>query len=141
MTKYIIKTNIFKFQGSLGYELAARLDSPEKPRAYVLFAHYFTGNKDMSALSRISRALNQANIALFRFDYTGLGASEGNFADTNFTSNVNDLIAAANFMRENYQAPQILVGHSLGGTAAIAAAASSCVEKILQLDQRTSAPN
>jgi len=88
------------FVGSLGYELVARLDSPEKPKAYVLFAHYFTGNKDITALSRIARALNDVNIALFRFDYTGLGASSGNFADTNFSSNVGDLIADADFMRE-----------------------------------------
>ncbi len=110
------------FLGSVGHELVARLDSPENPKAYVLFAHYFTGNKDVTALSRIARALNDVNIALFRFDYTGLGASGGNFADTNFSSNVADLIAAANFMRINFEAPQILVGHSLGGTAAIAAA-------------------
>lgn len=119
----MISTSIkLKFTGSLGDQLIARLDRPENPQAYVLFAHYFTGNKDVSTLSRISRALNKANIALFRFDYTGLGASEGNFADTNFSSNVQDLVQAANFMRENYESPQILVGHSLGGTAAIAAA-------------------
>lgn len=114
--------NKLKFVGSLGHNLMARLDSPKNPKSYVLFAHYFTGNKDVSALSRIARALNNVGIALFRFDYTGLGASEGNFADTNFSSNVNDLVCAANFMRENFSAPQILVGHSLGGTAAIAAA-------------------
>ncbi|GAB4170223.1 MAG: hypothetical protein Tsb006_7890 [Rickettsiaceae bacterium] len=123
MTSTCIISNKLSFMGSLGARLIARLDSPEKPIAYVLFAHYFTGNKDISALSRISRALNQVNIALFRFDYTGLGASEGDFANTNFSSNVQDLIAAANFMREHYEAPKILVGHSLGGTAAIAAAA------------------
>lgn len=113
--------NRLSFTGSLGYELIGRLDLPENPRAYVLFAHYFTGNKDISALARISRALNNIGIALFRFDYTGLGASSGDFADSNFSSNVGDLIAAANFMRDNFSAPQILVGHSLGGTAAIAA--------------------
>lgn len=112
------------FRGSLGYDLVARLDSPEYPDAYVLFAHYFTGNKNVTALSRIARALNKVNIALFRFDYTGLGSSKGDFANTNFSSNVQDLIAAANFMRENYEAPQIIVGHSLGGTAAISAASS-----------------
>jgi len=122
MTLSSIVSNKLIFEGSLGDALVARLDSPEQPDAYVLFAHYFTGNKDITALSRIARALNQANIALFRFDYTGLGASAGDFANTNFSSNVKDIIAAANFMREHYQAPQILVGHSLGGTAAIAAA-------------------
>lgn len=110
------------FSGSLGDKLVARLDSPEKPKAYVLFAHYFTGNKDITCLSRIARALHDVDIALFRFDYTGLGASSGNFTDTNFSSNVGDLIAAADFMRKHFEAPQILVGHSLGGTAAIAAA-------------------
>lgn len=124
MTKHITVSNKLIFKGSLGDDLVARLDSPEEPKAYVLFAHYFTGNKDISALGRISRALNEANIALFRFDYTGLGMSGGDFANTNFTSNVNDLIAAADFMRKNYKAPQIVVGHSLGGTAAIAAASS-----------------
>ncbi len=112
------------FTGSLGYKLAARLELPKNPRAYVLFAHYFTGNKDITAVSRIARALQEAEIALFRFDYTGLGASDGDFANTNFSSNVNDLIAAADFMRKNFEAPQILVGHSLGGTAALAAASS-----------------
>lgn len=122
MSSRIVVSNKITFTGSLGDQLVARLDSPQEPDAYVLFAHYFTGNKDISALSRISRALNKVNIALFRFDYTGLGASGGDFASTNFTSNVNDLIAAANYMKEHYRAPQILVGHSLGGTAAIAAA-------------------
>lgn len=112
------------FTGSLGYKLAARLELPKNPRTYVLFAHYFTGNKDITALSRIARALHEAETALFRFDYTGLGASDGDFANTNFSSNVNDLIAAADFMRKNFEAPQILVGHSLGGTAALAAASS-----------------
>lgn len=120
----MIITEKFAFIGSLGYKLVARLDAPENPKAYVLFAHYFTGNKDITALSRISRALNEVGIALFRFDYTGLGASEGDFANTNFSSNVADLIAAADFMRKNLEAPKILVGHSLGGTAAIAAASN-----------------
>ena len=114
--------NKLQFRGSLGHQLMGRLDTPKDPKAYVLFAHYFTGNKDVSALSRIARALNNVGIALFRFDYTGLGASEGDFADTNFSSNVGDLVCAAEFMRENFSSPQILVGHSLGGTAAIAAA-------------------
>lgn len=122
MQSKIVVANKLTFKGSQGHKLVARLDSPTNPDAYVLFAHYFTGNKDISPLSRISRALNKENIALFRFDYTGLGDSEGDFANTNFSSNIADLIAAANFMRKNYEAPKILVGHSLGGTAAIAAA-------------------
>ncbi|RTK92099.1 MAG: alpha/beta hydrolase [Rickettsiales bacterium] len=123
MTNINIFSKKIVFTGSLNVKLMGRLDAPDEPKAYVLFAHYFTGNKDINALSRISRALNNVGIALFRFDYTGLGESEGDFTNTNFTSNIQDLIAAANFMRENFQAPQILVGHSLGGTAAIAAAA------------------
>ncbi|MGC0371968.1 MAG: hypothetical protein DGJ47_000671 [Rickettsiaceae bacterium] len=115
-------SNKLQFTGSLGHKLMARLDSPENPKAYVLFAHYFTGNKDITALSRISKALNNAGMALFRFDYTGLGGSQGDFSDTNFSSNVGDLIAAADFMRKEFSAPQILVGHSFGGTAAIVAA-------------------
>lgn len=115
--------NRLTFTGFFGDTLVARLDTPVNPKAYVLFAHYFTGNKDITPLSRIAKALNEVDIALFRFDYTGLGASGGDFGNTNFSSNVGDLIAAADFMRQNFQAPQILVGHSLGGTAAIAAAA------------------
>lgn len=122
MTSKVVSSTRHAFKGAFGDDLVARLDSPKSPDAYVLFAHYFTGNKDVTALSRISRALNEANIALFRFDYTGLGASGGDFASTNFSSNVQDLIHAANFMREHYKAPQIVVGHSLGGTAAISAA-------------------
>jgi len=122
MTEHVITSHRIHFTGSLGDKLVARLDTPENPIAYVLFAHYFTGNKDITVLSRISRSLNQVNIALFRFDYTGLGASEGDFANTNFSSNVNDLLAAADYMRRHYRAPEIIVGHSLGGTAAIAAA-------------------
>lgn len=122
MTNMNMISKKISFTGSMNVKLMGRLDSPEVPKAYVLFAHYFTGNKDISALSRISRALNNVGIALFRFDYTGLGESEGDFTNTNFSSNIKDLIAAADFMRENFQAPQILVGHSLGGTAAIAAA-------------------
>ena len=112
------------FTGTFGDKLAARLDAPPQPSAYVLFAHYFTGNKDVSPLRRIARALCANNIGLFRFDYTGLGDSEGDFAKTNFSSNIQDLILAANYMRQTLDAPHILVGHSLGGTAAIAAASS-----------------
>lgn len=115
-------SNKVTFKGALGDDLAARLDSPETPDAYVLFAHCFTCNKDLNTINRISAALNEENIALFRFDFTGLGKSNGDFANTNFSSNVEDLIAAANFMREHYQAPAILMGHSLGGTAVLAAA-------------------
>lgn len=112
-----------EFTGSLGHALAARLDSPaDEPVAYALFAHCFTCTKDLKAVNWISRELVERRIALFRFDFTGLGESGGDFAETNFTSNLDDLVAAADFLRANYRAPQILIGHSLGGTAVLAAA-------------------
>lgn len=112
------------FKGAQGAALAARLDSPQgRPRAYALFAHCFTCGKDIFAASRIARGLVEHGIAVLRFDFTGLGASEGEFANTNFSSNVGDLIAAADFLRRELAAPQILIGHSLGGAAVLAAAA------------------
>jgi putative redox protein len=103
--------------------LDARLDAPDgPPKAYALFAHCFTCGKDVLAATRIAQALAGHGIAVLRFDFAGLGASEGDFADTNFTSNVADLIAAADFMRTTLQAPRLLIGHSLGGAAVLAAA-------------------
>jgi putative redox protein len=105
--------------------LAARLDlpiPPGKPRAYALFAHCFTCSKDSLAATRISQALTGEGFAVLRFDFTGLGGSGGDFANTNFSSNVGDLVAAADFLRANYAAPALLIGHSLGGAAVLAAA-------------------
>lgn len=114
------------FTGFDGSELAARLDKPEgEIRAYALFAHCFICGKDLQAVSRISRALNDEGIALLRFDFTGLGMSGGEFANTNFTSNVLDLYKAVDFMKEEYQAPAIMLGHSLGGTATLVAASNT----------------
>ncbi|MGB4057763.1 MAG: alpha/beta fold hydrolase [Alphaproteobacteria bacterium] len=111
------------FMGGAGEELAARLDKPEGGiKAYALFAHCFTCTKDVFAASRIASYLKARGIAVFRFDFTGLGASEGDFANTNFSSNVEDLIAAANYMRAKLQAPSMLIGHSLGGSAVLMAA-------------------
>src|ERR1041385_4012166 len=106
------------------HALAARLDLPTGalPRAYALFAHCFTCSKESKAASFISEALTEAGIAVLRFDFTGLGGSEGEFANTSFSSNVADLVAAANWLRRERMAPSILVGHSLGGTAVLAAA-------------------
>ena len=113
----------YEFPGANGHKLAARLDSPAgAPTAYALFAHCFTCGKDVFAASRIAQGLAEHGIAVLRFDFTGLGASEGEFADTNFSSNVADLIAAADFMRVQLQAPGMLIGHSLGGAAVLAAA-------------------
>jgi uncharacterized OsmC-like protein/alpha-beta hydrolase superfamily lysophospholipase len=111
------------FPGSQGAILAGRLELPAgPPRAYALFAHCFTCTKDIFAAGRIAEALAGHGIAVLRFDFTGLGASEGDFAHTNFTSNVQDLVRAADFLREHYAAPAILIGHSLGGAAVLAAA-------------------
>lgn len=111
------------FTGAQGGQLAARLDLPEgEPRAYALFAHCFTCSKDIFAASRIAAALSARGIAVLRFDFTGLGHSEGEFANTNFSSNVADLLRAAEHLRETWQAPRIVIGHSLGGAAVLAAA-------------------
>ncbi len=117
-------TQRFMFVGSTGSELAARLDLPSgTPKAHALFAHCFTCTKDIFAANRISEGLVAAGIGVLRFDFTGLGASEGEFANTNFTSNTGDLVAAANHMRKILgAAPIILIGHSLGGAAVLAAA-------------------
>jgi uncharacterized OsmC-like protein/alpha/beta superfamily hydrolase len=115
--------NKITFPGALGEELAARLDMPiGKPRAYALFAHCFTCSKDIFAAARISAALAERSIAVLRFDFTGLGHSDGEFSNTNFTSNVGDLVAAAKWLAENHAPPSILIGHSLGGAAVLAAA-------------------
>lgn len=114
----------FTFPGANGDALAARLDLPNgPPKAYALFAHCFTCTKDIFAASRIAERLTQEGIAVLRFDFTGLGASDGEFANTNFSSNIEDLVAAANHMRELLAAPTLLIGHSLGGAAVLAAAA------------------
>jgi putative redox protein len=119
------RTAMIRFPGSLGTALAARLDSPlGRPFAYALFAHCFTCSKETVAAARISRALTARGIAVLRFDFTGLGGSEGEFANTNFSSNVEDLVAAAQWLRENHEAPRVLIGHSLGGAAVLAAAGS-----------------
>jgi uncharacterized OsmC-like protein/alpha/beta superfamily hydrolase len=114
------------FPGAAGNALAARLDLPTgaTPHAFALFAHCFTCSKDTRAATFISEALADAGIAVLRFDFTGLGGSEGDFANTTFSSNVADLIAAAEWLRREHRAPAILVGHSLGGAAVLAAAAS-----------------
>ncbi len=118
-----MKVERVTFLGSEGQKLDARLDAPDDaPRAYALFAHCFTCGKDVFAASRIAQRLTEHGIAVLRFDFTGLGASEGEFANTNFSSNVADLIAAATHLRQACRAPTMLIGHSLGGAAVLAAA-------------------
>lgn len=111
------------FEGHNGAELSARLDLPTgRVRAYALFAHCFTCSKDGAAGRRIAEALTREGIAVLRFDFTGLGGSGGDFASTNFSSNVADLLKAAAFLRETHAAPKLLIGHSLGGAAMLVAA-------------------
>jgi uncharacterized OsmC-like protein/alpha/beta superfamily hydrolase len=111
------------FPGAFGASLAARLDAPAgPPLAYAVFAHCFTCSKESKAAAAISAALAERGFAVLRFDFTGLGGSEGDFANTNFSSNIDDLVAAADFLRREHRAPALLVGHSLGGTAVLAAA-------------------
>ncbi len=111
-----------EFPGASGARLAARLDLPAEPRAFALFAHCFTCGKDIFAASRIADGLTARDVAVLRFDFTGLGNSEGEFASTNFSSNVADLVTAADYLRQNHGAPTLLIGHSLGGAAVLAAA-------------------
>ncbi len=118
----MIDSRKIDFPGATGANLAARLDLPAKPIAFALFAHCFTCNKDIFAAPRIAQGLTARGIAVLRFDFTGLGASEGEFANTNFSSNVQDLVAAADYLRKNHGAPALLIGHSLGGAAVLAAA-------------------
>lgn len=117
------KTIAIEFEGALGATLSARLEMPTgRPRAFALFAHCFSCSKDYFAASRIARGLAAEGFAVLRFDFTGLGQSGGEFAHTNFSSNVDDLIKAAEYLEAHYTAPGLLVGHSLGGAAVIAAA-------------------
>lgn len=120
MTAHTIKA---EFDGHSGAKLAARLDLPAGSiRAWALFAHCFTCSKDSIAARRISGELAGVGIAVMRFDFTGLGSSDGEFASTNFSSNVEDLRAAAVWLADHYSAPAILIGHSLGGAAVLAIA-------------------
>ena len=118
-----MSTERFDFPNASGLRLAAALDRPSRQlAAYALFAHYFTCGKDNLAASRIAHVLAGHSIAVLRFDFTGIGASEGEFANTGFSANVADLIAAADYLRQTRMAPALLIGHSLGGAAVLAAA-------------------
>src|SRR5689334_11180360 len=116
-------STLVRFPATAGHELAARLETPGiEPRAYALFAHCFTCSKDSRAAAYVSRALAARGIAVLRFDFTGLGQSAGDFSQSTFSSNVDDVVCAARYLREHHAAPQLLIGHSLGGAAVIAAA-------------------
>jgi putative redox protein len=123
MSKQIITREKLTFTNQHGEELAGLLELPEaEPLAYALFAHCFTCSKHIGAASRVSRALASRGVGVLRFDFTGLGNSEGDFANTNFTSNVQDLVSAASAIQQRFRAPDLLIGHSLGGAAVLVAA-------------------
>lgn len=119
-----MKSKNITFKNRDGISLSARIDEPDSGeiRSTLLFAHCFTCGKNLKALGHISRAITDLGIGMFRFDFTGLGQSDGDFADSTFSSDVQDLVAAAEFMDENWVAPTILMGHSLGGAAVLQAA-------------------
>lgn len=116
-----MKSSKINFTNAQGIKLSGKLDLPanQDPHNFAIFAHCFTCSKDFSAVRNVSRALASEGFGVLRFDFTGLGDSAGDFADTNFSSNVDDLISAADFLAKEYKAPSLLVGHSLGGAAAI----------------------
>lgn len=117
------ETRKAEFEGSSGEKLAGALELPDNaPCAFALFAHCFSCSKDIKAAREIAKGLSAHGVAVMRFDFTGLGGSEGDFANTNFSSNVEDLVRAADYLRSEYEAPSLLVGHSLGGAAMLSAA-------------------
>jgi len=120
-------TSSIKFKNSSGYQLNGRLELPANrtPHNFAVFAHCFTCGKNFSATRNITRALTTAGFGVLRFDFTGLGDSSGDFADTNFSGNVSDLMAAIDYLSEHHKAPTLLIGHSLGGAAAIYASAKA----------------
>lgn len=111
------------FPGGSGHILDARLELPnDTPKAYAICCHCFTCSKDMLTTYRISKTMAEKGYATLRLDFTGLGGSEGEFSQTGFSSNIADVLAAINYLREHYQVPSLLIGHSLGGTAILEAA-------------------
>lgn len=120
-----MKSERFDFQNSSGQTLSGKLELPDGPaKAFAIFAHCFTCSKNVLAATRIPRSLTQSGIGVLRFDFTGLGNSEGDFANTNFSSNVEDLVFGYKSLQDKYSAPSLLVGHSLGGAAVLKAASA-----------------
>ena len=119
-----MKSTKLNIENKNGLILQAHLELPanQKPNRYAIFAHCFTCTSSLSAVKNISRALTNYGFGVVRFDFTGLGKSEGEFAESHFSANVDDLIAVSNYMESHYKAPELLVGHSLGGAAVITAA-------------------
>lgn len=115
------RTEKVSFKNNQGHLIDARLECPLNERGvFAIFAHCFTCSKDVHAATRVSRALTKIGISVLRFDFTGLGNSDGDFANTNFSSNVHDLISAYHYLSQHHRAPEILIGHSLGGAAVLA---------------------
>lgn len=119
-----MKSSKITFTNAQGITLSGRMDMPldQEPHNFAIFAHCFTCTKDFSAVRNVSKALANEGFGVLRFDFTGLGDSDGDFSDTNFSSNIEDLVHAAKFLETNFKAPSLLIGHSLGGAAAIFAA-------------------
>jgi len=119
-------TSKFYVKNSKGINLATCLDSPEnlKPSAYAVFAHCFTCSKELKSIVNINASLTKKRVAVLRFDMTGIGESEGDFSKTNFTSQIEDIVSVSDYLKEFYEAPKLLIGHSLGGSAAMFSAAS-----------------
>ena len=119
-----MSTENITFENSRGEKLSAKIELPidQKPHNFVIFAHCFTCNKNFKAVRYITKSLTAEGFGVLSFDFTGLGMSEGDFADTTFSSSVDDLICAASYLKENHKSPTMVVGHSLGGAAVILAA-------------------
>jgi len=119
-----MRSQKISFPNAEGIQLSARLEWPvnQRPHSFAIFAHCFTCSKNLSAVRQISMALNLSGVAVLRFDFTGLGESAGDFSETNFSSNIEDLLAAARYLESEHAAPNLLIGHSLGGAAALCAA-------------------
>ena len=118
-----MQTETVTFKGAFGDDLSAKLDWPESETSlWVLFAHGFSIGKDLKPVRTISKTLSDEGYGMMRFDFTGLGNSGGDFSDTNFSSNVKDILAAAEYLRTHHRAPCVLIGHSFGGTASLMAA-------------------
>lgn len=119
-----MKSDKVNFTNEQGQELAGKISLPvdQKPHNFVIFAHCFTCTKNLIAIRNLSNALTNHGFGVLRFDFAGLGESEGDFAETNFSGNIQDLIAAANYLKEKHTAPRLLIGHSLGGAAVLFAA-------------------
>ena len=130
-----------KVPSSKGHMMAGTIDRPDGPaQAYAIFAHCFAGSRHTPGASRISKRLTEHGIATLRFDFPGLGQSEGEFQNTSFSENVDDIIAAAQWLEENYKAPQLLMGHSLGGAAALKAATRPELKKMIKAVATVGAP-